>query len=121
VIIAATIMACGLTRAAYHQYADPEEHGDDGHPDKRADQALDADQGGAHGDRDRGRDGCQRASAPHDRGVLREHYMAPEGWTATLLTREISPRTLQEPVAAPLSWCGHPVRFTKGITGLSFA
>src|ERR1039457_5679240 len=42
-------------------------------------------------------------------------------WTATLLTREMSPRTLQEPVAAPLSWCGHPVRFTKGITGLSLA
>src|ERR1039458_2032843 len=42
-------------------------------------------------------------------------------WTATLLTREMSPRTLQEPVAAPLSWCRHPVRFTKGITGLSLA
>jgi hypothetical protein len=31
------------------------------------------------------------------------------------------PRTVQEPVAAPLSWCWHPVKFTKGITGLSLA
>jgi hypothetical protein len=47
--------------------------------------------------------------------------MAPEGSTAALLTRKNAPRTVQEPVAAPLSRCGHPVRFTKGITGLSLA
>jgi len=47
--------------------------------------------------------------------------MAPEGWTATLLTRENVPRALQEPVAEPLPRCGYPVRFTKGITGLSLA
>src|SRR5271157_536053 len=47
--------------------------------------------------------------------------MAPEGSTAALLTRRDPPRTLQEPVAAPLSRCRHPVRFTKGITGLSRA
>lgn len=47
--------------------------------------------------------------------------MAPGGSTATLLTRNNIPRALQEPVAAPLSRCGYPVRFTKGITGLSLA
>src|SRR6266851_765826 len=106
---------------AHHQHADAEEHGDDGHPDQRADQALDADHGGAHGNHDRGRDGRKRSRAPHDRGVLRQHYMAPEGSTATLLTRENVPRALQEPVAASLPRCGYPVRFTKGITGLSLA
>jgi hypothetical protein len=48
-------------------------------------------------------------------------YVAPEGSTAALLTRGDPPRTLQEPVAASLSRCGDPVRFTKGITGLSLA
>src|SRR6185437_10426554 len=87
----------------------------------RADQALDADQGGAHGDHDRGRDGRQRCRAPHDRGVLRQHYRAPGVSTVRLPTRDDIPRTRQEPVAASRSRCGYPVRFRKGITGLSSA
>src|SRR5579859_3153454 len=120
---------------ADHQHADAEEHGDDGHPDQRAYQSLDPDQGGAHGHHDRGRDRGQRSRAPNDRGVLRQHYEAPEGSTAILLapgddpprpprggkTRNNVPRAAQEPVAAPLPRCGYPVRFTKGTTGLSIA
>src|SRR6266496_1589783 len=106
---------------ADHQHADAEEHGDDGHPDERADQSLDAHQGGTDGNHDRGGDGRQRSRAPHDRGVLRQHYEAPEGWTAILLTREDVPHAMQEPVAEPLPRSGYPVRFTKGITGLSLA
>src|SRR6266702_902000 len=110
-----------LRSAPDQDAADGEDHGDDRHPDERAAQPPDAAQGGAQGDHDRGRDGRQRSRAPHDRGVLRQHYKAPEGWTATLLTREDVPRAVQEPVAAPLPRCGYPVRFRKGITGLSLA
>ena len=38
-----------------------------------------------------------------------------------MVARENLPRPVQEPVAAPQSRCGYPVRFTKGITGLSLA
>src|SRR5690349_6461820 len=118
---------------ADHEQADAEELGDDGDADQRADQPRDADQDGAQGDHDRGRDGRQRARAPYDRGVLRQHYGAPGGWTGTVparragrsrrprggATREDVPRARQEPVAAPLLRCGYTARFRKGITGLS--
>ena len=59
--------------------------------------------------------------APDDDGVLRQHYMAPEGSTATTQTRERAPRSLPELVVAPRFRCWYPVRFTKRITGLCFA
>src|SRR6185437_13501279 len=66
-------------------------------------------------------DGRQRCRAPHDRGVLRQHYRAPGVSTARLPTRDDVPRTRQEPVAASRLRCGYPARFRKGITGLSSA
>src|SRR5580704_16350801 len=64
---------------AHHQHAEAEEHGDDGDPDQRPVQALDAAQGGAHGVHDRGRDGGQRSGAPDDDGVLRQHLLGSWG------------------------------------------
>src|SRR6266568_2783846 len=93
--MAATIMACGLTRAARPTASTLM-------PKNTVTMAT-------------------PTRAPHDRGVLRQHYRAPEGWTATLLTRKDVPRAVQEPVAAPLPRYRYPVRFTKGITGLSLA
>src|SRR3984957_1989140 len=104
----------------HHQHAEAEEHDDQADPDQGAVQPLDADQRGAHGDHDRGRGGGHRPGAPDDDGVFRQHYLAPEGSTATTQAREGAPRSWQEPVAAPKGRCGYPVVLTKRITGLNF-